>query len=110
VTVAPDGASAQGMVLDKQEQPVPGATVLLAPEQRTRRDLYKSTTTDQFGHYEIASIVPGTYKVFTGSDVEPGAWDDPEFLKPYEKQGVPAKLESKARDTVNVNAAVPETQ
>jgi protocatechuate 3,4-dioxygenase beta subunit len=105
VAIAPDGAIAQGMVLDKQEQPVPEATVLLAPEQRSRRDLYKSTTTDQFGHYEMASIAPGTYKVFAWHDVEPGAWDDPEFLKPYEKQGEAATLESRTRDTVNVHSA-----
>ena len=97
VVIAPDAGEVQGTVSDKDRQPVAGATIVLVPDQRSRADLFKSSTSDQNGHFELASVTPGGYKLFAWDDVEPGAWNDPDFLKDYEKQGEKTVLGPKSR-------------
>jgi hypothetical protein len=107
ITLASDGGAVEGVVRDKNEQPVSGATILLAPDRRSRADLFKSTASDQNGHYEFAAIAPGDYNLFAWDDVEPDAWNDPDFLKDYEKQGEKVALERKARATADLHVAIP---
>lgn len=76
-----------------------------------RADLFKSTTSDQNGHYEFAVIAPGNYKLFAWEDVEPEAWEDSDFLKDYEKLGEKVVLEPGARASVDLHLAIrPEAQ
>ena len=103
VTVASDGGAIEGVVRDEKQQPVSGATILLAPDRRTRADLFQSVTSDQNGHYEVAAIAPGHYKVFAWEDVETGVWNDPDFLKDFEKQGQATAVEAGARVTANLH-------
>ena len=106
IAVSSDGGAVQGVVRDQNQQPVSGATILLAPDRRSRADLFESTTSDQNGHYEFAAIAPGNYKLFAWEDVEPKAWEDPDFLKDYEKQGEKMVLEPGARSTVDLHLAI----
>jgi hypothetical protein len=106
IALASDGGSVQGVVRGKDQQPVSGATILLAPDRRSRADLFKSTTSDQNGHYEFAAIAPGSYKLFAWEDVEPGAWEDSDFLKDYEKLGEETVLEPAARAGVDLHLAI----
>jgi len=106
VAMAADGGAAQGIVRNKDQQPVAGATILLAPDKRSRVDLYRSITSDQNGHYEFAAIAPGNYTLFAWEDVEPDAWNDPDFLKDYEKQGEKKALDPGARATVDLHSAI----
>jgi protocatechuate 3,4-dioxygenase beta subunit/5-hydroxyisourate hydrolase-like protein (transthyretin family) len=106
ITVAFDGGAVQGVVLDKNQQPVSGATILLAPDRRSRADLFDSTTSDQNGHYEFTAIAPGNYKLFAWEDVEPKAWEDTDFLKDYEKLGEKTALEPSARASVDLRIAI----
>jgi hypothetical protein len=106
VVMAADGGMAQGVVRDKDQQPVAGATILLAPDKRSRADLLRSASSDQNGHYEFAAVAPGNYKLFAWEDVEPHAWNDPDFLKEYEKQGEKIALDPGARVTVDLHSAV----
>jgi hypothetical protein len=106
ITVAFDGGAVQGVVLDKNQQPVSGATILLAPDRRSRADLFDSTTSDQNGDYEFTAIAPGNYKLFAWEDVEPKAWEDPDFLKDYEKLGEKTALEPSARASVDLHIAI----
>jgi hypothetical protein len=105
VVLASDGGRVQGVVRDKNGQSVTGATILLAPDRRSREDLFKSVTSDQNGHYEFAAIAPGNYKLFAWDDVEPKAWSDPDFLKDYEKLGEKLVLEAEARAAVDLSLA-----
>jgi protocatechuate 3,4-dioxygenase beta subunit len=104
IALAADGGKVEGTALDKSGQPTSGATVLLAPELRlrSRGDLYKTATTDQFGKFEFASIAPGDYKVFAWEDVEPGIWNDPDFLKTYEKNAEPVTVQPKGHEVVKL--------
>jgi hypothetical protein len=105
VVLAYDGAVAHGIVRDKDRQPVAGATILLAPDSRSRAHLFESTTSDQNGHYEFAAIAPGNYKLFAWEDVEPHAWHDPDFLKGYDKLGEKIVLNVGARATRDLRSA-----
>ena len=104
ITLAKDAGKVEGAVTGQDDQPASGATVVLVPEARlrSRTDLFQSVTTDQFGHFEFATVPPGEYKVFAWDDVEPGIWHDPAFLKDFEKNGQPVTVASKGHETVKV--------
>ena len=74
----------------KTQQPAPGATVVLIPQEKERRDqiqYYKTVTTDQYGRFTLKNLDPGEYKVFAWEDVETGAYMDPDFVGPVESRG-----------------------
>lgn len=82
------GAGVQGAVLDVDGLPMAGVSVALVPES-TRREqfhLYKTASTDQYGHFELRGIAPGEYKLFSWEEVKADAWQDPEFIKPFEQK------------------------
>ena len=106
IVLASDGAKVEGVVRNANQEPAPGATVVLAPDGRSRVDLFRSTTSDQNGHYEFPAIAPGDYRVYAWEDVEPEIWYDPDFLKDYEKQGEKTALEARGRSVVNVRLAI----
>lgn len=88
VTISANGARVEGSVR-KDNKPFPGATVALVPEEskRTRLDLYRTASTDQYGHFSLRGIPPGSYKIFAWEAIDPGAYQDPDFLKTYEDEG-----------------------
>jgi hypothetical protein len=104
-TLASDGGRVEGVVRDKDRQPVSGATIVLVPDQRSRFDRYRSISSDQNGRYEFAAVPPGGYKLFAWDDVEAGEWRDPDFLRDYEKQGEKLALEPRAQSTVDPHLA-----
>jgi protocatechuate 3,4-dioxygenase beta subunit len=89
ITISPRGARVQGAVSDADGLPAAGVWVVLVPEAKHREQyrLYKTQTTDQYGHFDLRGIPPGEYKLFSWDEVEMGAWEDPEFLKPFEEKG-----------------------
>jgi hypothetical protein len=90
VTISSKGAHAQGTVTDADNLPAVGVWVVLVPDQahRDQSRFYKATATDQNGNFDLRGIAPGNYKLFSWDEVEPGAWEDPDFLKPFESKGV----------------------
>jgi hypothetical protein len=105
IVLAPEGGQIDGAVLDKDDKPVAGATVLLVPSAplRGRHDRFEDTSTNQNGRYRFENVAPGDYKVFAWDDVEPGAWFDPDFLRDIESRGEAVKLNAKGRQTVSVH-------
>jgi len=99
-----DGAAVDGIVQDKDDQPVPGATVVLIPDAklRFRHDLYQQTNTDQSGRYHFQSISPGDYKLFVWDDVEDGIWFDPDFLKSAEALGQAVTIGARSHQAANL--------
>jgi hypothetical protein len=83
------GGQLSGRVTGEKRQPTQGATVVLIPaaEKRQQSQLFKTSTTDQNGGFTFKAIAPGSYKIFAWDNVEPGAWQDPEFLAPFESKG-----------------------
>jgi protocatechuate 3,4-dioxygenase beta subunit len=111
VTVSSRGARVKGNVTDADGLPAPGVWIALVPEEKHRGEfrLYKTKTTDQHGHFELRGIAPGEYKLFSWQEVESQAWEDSEFLKPFEKKGEKISFEDGAEKTVNLTAIPKQT-
>jgi hypothetical protein len=89
ITVSSRGARAQGNVTDKDGLPAAGIWVVAVPNEvrNANFSLFKSQTTDQYGQFDLHGLAPGSYKFFAWDGVESNAWEDEEFLKPFESQG-----------------------
>jgi protocatechuate 3,4-dioxygenase beta subunit len=94
LTLSPHGGRVQGTVVDENQQPVQAARVVLIPDPPRRAELrlFVTATSDQYGRYTLGGITPGDYRVFSWKEVEAGAYQDPEFLKPYEGFGEPVSV------------------
>jgi protocatechuate 3,4-dioxygenase beta subunit len=106
ITLSSRGARVQGSVADSDGLPSAGAWVVLIPDarHRSRFELYKRETTDQYGHFEFRGITPGEYKILSWEEVEDGAWEDPDFLKLFEQKGEAVEVKESDLKTVNVVA------
>ena len=69
--------------------------------RRANFTLFKSQTTDQYGQFDLHGLAPGSYKFFAWDGVESNAWEDEEFLKPFESQG--QEIEVHDMDTVKLS-------
>jgi protocatechuate 3,4-dioxygenase beta subunit len=106
VVLSSNAAQVAGLVQDPQTtQPVAGATVVLIPQDKERRDQqrdYRVTTTDQSGGFNLMSLVPGDYQIYAWEDVETGAYFDPDFVKPVESKGQKISLHEKDQLTLQL--------
>jgi len=96
--ISPGGGRIEGLV-SKEDKSFTGATVVLVPgaDLRKQSRLYKSSTIDQKGQFSIRGIAPGDYKLFAWDNVTEGAYQDPEFLRPYEERGKPVHVDEGSR-------------
>ncbi len=94
VTVSSRGAKVEGTVTNEDSLPVAGVWVVAIPEEakRKQRRLFKSETTDQFGHFRLRGLAPGKYSLFSWDGAERGAWEDEDFIKPFEEKGVTVEV------------------
>jgi hypothetical protein len=96
IVLARNAGSITGRVEDERKQPVAGVFVVLVSDIPTARlyrtDMYKTTSTDTEGRFEVKNLPPGDYKVFALEGFEKDAWVDPEFFKPYEDRGTSIKV------------------
>jgi hypothetical protein len=103
ITVSSRGARVQGSVVDKDGLPAAGVWVVAVPDEvrRTTLRLFKSQTTDQYGKFDLHGLAPGEYKLFAWEGIESNAWQDDDFLKPFEALGT--KLEVRDEDAATIN-------
>jgi len=91
IVLAKNAGSLVGRVEDERKQPAAGVFVTLIPNIQTARlyrtDMYKTTSTDSEGQFEVKGLPPGDYKIFALEGFEKDAWLDPDFFKPYEDRG-----------------------
>lgn len=83
IVVSPNGARIDGVVFDKDGEPVSGARVVLVPDNRGLRYRFVTGATDQEGVYSLRGVAPGKYDLFAWEDAPEGAWMDPGFLTRY---------------------------
>lgn len=88
ILVAKDTGSVQGNTNGKL------GTVVLVPEmaRRNQTTLYKSMRVG--GTFRFDRVPPGNYKLFAWIEENGGPWLDPDYLRKYEDQGVPVRVES----------------
>jgi hypothetical protein len=81
VVIAARGASLGGKVADGKP-----ATILLAPEGESSRVLsfYRTAISDAAGYWRVEGARPGTYRVYAFEEVDANAWQNPEFLQPFQ--------------------------
>jgi hypothetical protein len=105
IVLAPEGGQVDGVVLDKDDKPAAGATLLLVaePKLRARRDAFQEATADQYGRYHFEGIRAGDYKLFAWDDLEQNSWFDPDFLKEIEGRGEPVTVAAKGHGSVSLH-------
>jgi hypothetical protein len=103
IKLSPGGAEVGGLVAADDGKPMPGVTVALIPDSR-RYSLFQSGVTDQSGAFRFHAVPPGGYKLLAWEDVLPGAWCDPEFLKPFESQAQAVSVKENDRPTLALKA------
>ncbi len=86
-------AQVNGVVHGADDNPISGVSVALIPDSH-RYPLYNTTFTDQNGAFQFKNVTPGDYKVLSWEDVEPGAFMDPEFVKPFEARAEAVSLKN----------------
>jgi Carboxypeptidase regulatory-like domain len=106
ITLSSRGAHVQGNAADADGFPAVGVWVVLVPEGkgRERPQLYKTAQTDQHGQFQIRGVAPGDYKLFSWDEVERGAWEDPDFLKPFEEKGEKVSVQEGDSKSFNVTS------
>jgi hypothetical protein len=83
IVVSGAAATASGTVS------IPGAQIVLIPRQQDRHGqaaYYRTALADAAGRFTLNSIPPEDYKAYAWNDVEPTAWLDDEFMKPFESK------------------------
>jgi len=104
IVIGANAGSIEGSVLDSRNQPLPNRTVVLVPDVRLshRSDLYKSASTDASGRFRMHGLTPGDYRLFAWEDIQTGAWEDPDFMRPYEGRGTPVHVNEGTNNDVQV--------
>jgi protocatechuate 3,4-dioxygenase beta subunit len=106
IVLGSNAPQVQGTVQDGNQQPAAGATVVLVPaqEKRDRYWLYRTVTADQNGSFSLAGIPPGDYTAIAFSEVEEGAWFNPDLVRQHESRGATLKLVEGARENIRLQA------
>lgn len=106
IVVSSRAASVTGSALnEKTGSPAPGATVVLVPTEKERREqqsYYRTIVTDQHGAYSLTGVPPGEYKAFAWEDIEPGAYMDPDFLKTVETKAESVTIREGEQKTLSL--------
>jgi hypothetical protein len=89
VRIATGPGNIEGTVLDSSQNPVAATSVFLVPvgERRVNMQLYRTTGSDANGKFSINRVSPGQYELFSWQDVEPGAFQNEEYIRRYEGRG-----------------------
>jgi protocatechuate 3,4-dioxygenase beta subunit len=105
ITISSRGARVQGTVTNQDGLPAPGVWVVLVPDatHSAQHRLYKQQTTDQYGHFDLRGVAPGDYRLLSWEEVEEGAWEDPDFLKPFEEKRLGQMVTVQDGDAKSIN-------
>ncbi len=97
IVVGANAGSLEGVVLNEVRQPIAGAYVIMFannPADRLyRTDMYKVTSTDNSGRFQIQGLGPGDYRVFAWENIERGTWIDSTFLRQQEERGTTVHID-----------------
>jgi Carboxypeptidase regulatory-like domain len=105
ILLAPNAGQAVGVVQNEQQQPAPGVTVVLIPQEKERKEqtqYYKTATTDAAGGFTFKNLDPGQYKVYAWKEMESGAYMDPEFVAPVENRGATLTIREGSQESLQV--------
>ena len=101
ITLSATAASVDGVVMDKDNKPVAGAIVALIPKDGTQ---ISGHSADENGIISFKGLKPGEYKLIAWEDVEPGAYMDPDFVKPLDSKAKTVTLDASGHEAVQLKA------
>ncbi len=98
------GGTVSGAVVDGRQDPVVNSRVVLVPDAslRHRADLYRTGLTDRSGRFRLEGVAEGTYTALAWDDVEDGAWQDPDFVRPFESRAATVRVRDAADQTIQL--------
>jgi Carboxypeptidase regulatory-like domain len=102
VLLGTDVGEVEGTVKKANGDPAARALVTLFG----RTDLFRFDFTDVEGKFHLLNVAPAEYKIFAWEGAPMGAPEDPEFRKPFEKQGVSIKMTPNGHQTVELTTIV----
>jgi len=103
IVIGSNPGKLDGQTLNNRQQPVGGMTVVLVHDNGLRyRVNEKTAVSDTAGRFEFQNVPPGNYKLFAWDSVEPGAWQDPDFMRSYESRGIPVHIDEGASASQNI--------
>jgi hypothetical protein len=105
IVVSPGGGSVDGAV-SAGDDPAPGATVVALPDARRPGFalFVRTATADDSGHFTIAGLAPGDYRLYSWKTVDSGAWLDPDFVKPFESSAEAVSIQDNSHETKQLKA------
>jgi hypothetical protein len=86
---------------------VPGAVVALIPDNRGLKHLFKAAVADANGFFELHGA-PGSYHVYSWSELDGAAYWDPMFMRKYDAQGYRVQLAAGVETSIEVAVLSPE--
>jgi len=97
-------AKVSGVVTRDDGSPAAGALVVLVPDEPFRGydDRYQTASTDQYGAFTMSGVAPGSYSAYAWERIEDGAYEDPEFVKQFEKKAEPIEVEENGSNTIQL--------
>ena len=106
IALAPDGGRILVAAFDRDNRPIPTASVVLVPDiaRRYRPDQYRVAIAGTDGQAVIRGIPPGNYKVFAWDNLEPNAYMNSEYVRRYEDLGVPVRIAPGENSAISVRA------
>jgi hypothetical protein len=106
LVVSGNGGIVDGVVTDSAGQPLANAVVVAVPEARWRgrEDRYRQAVSDQSGRFNLRGVRPGDYTLFAWDSVESDAYLSADFLKTYDGQGIPLRMNEGERKSVQLTA------
>ena len=106
IVIGANPGSLDGVVMNEVRQPIAGAYVILFannPADRLyRTDMYKVTSTDNLGRFQVQGLGPGDYRVFAWENIERGTWIDSTFLRQQEERGTTVHIDEGKALTVTL--------
>ena len=94
ILISLNAAELSGVVVDDDDKPCAGVSVVLVPDSGAYLG-YNSVTTDAQGHFKVGYLRPGDYKVYALEGILYLAWFDKEYMKPYSSNGIPLSVHEK---------------
>jgi hypothetical protein len=104
VVLTTEAGSVSGVATGRAGDPAGNVTVVLVPTNaRKRSAFYQAMVTGSDGKFSFQGIAPGDYKLFAWDDIENGAWENAEFVRPYESRGRAVRISENSKDDVQLN-------
>jgi hypothetical protein len=95
IQIGLDGGRINGAVYDRNNGLFPGAQIILVPTSvsRFRFDRYKLVVSGADGQFSIRGVAPGDYKLLAWENLEPNAYLNVDYMRPYEDAATAVRVE-----------------